>query len=56
MKYRIKIIETLAMTVEVEAISADKALNQVKKQYDNEEIVVIESRTQPNVEFLVVSE
>ena len=52
MKYRIKIIETIAMAVEVEAPSKEEALAQMKKTYQGEEIVV-ESGARPDVEFIV---
>ena len=52
MKYRVKIIETIAMIVEVDAQSEEEALDQVEKKYHNEEIVV-ESNTRPEVEFIV---
>ena len=54
MKYRVKIIETLSMTVEVEAPSAEEAIDQVEQKYWDEEIVVA-SRIKPKVKFLVVS-
>lgn len=52
MKYRVEIIETLTMAVDVTAPSAEEAVNRVEKKYRNEEIVV-ESSTGPYVEFLV---
>jgi len=52
MRHRVKIIETIAMIVEVEAQSEEEALNQVKKKYHNEEIVV-ESNARPEVEFIL---
>ena len=52
MKYRVKIVETLAMTIEVEAPSAEEAVNHVENKYRNEEIVV-ESSAKPDVEFIV---
>ena len=51
MKYQVKIIETLAMTIEIEAPSSSEAVNQVKNKYWNEEIVV-ESSAGPDVEFI----
>jgi len=41
----------LAMTIEVEALSSEEAVNQVKNKYWNEEIVV-ESSARPDVEFI----
>ena len=52
MRYRVKIIETIAMKVEVEARSKEEALDQVKKKYHNEEIVV-ECSGRPEVDFIV---
>ena len=52
MKYKVEIIEKIAMSVEVEAPSAEEARNLVEKKYRNEEIVV-ESDKRPDVEFLV---
>ena len=52
MKYRVKIIETIAMTVEVEALSEEEALDQVSKEYHDEKITV-ESSDRPEVEFIV---
>ena len=52
MKYLVKVVETLAMTVEVEAPSAEEALNQIGNKYYNEQIVV-ESSVGPDVEFIV---
>ena len=52
MKYQVKITETLAMIVEIEAPSADEAVNQVENKYRNEEIVV-ESSAGSEVEFVV---
>ena len=52
MKYQVKIIETLAMTIEIEAPSAEEAVNQVENKYRNEEIVV-ESGAGPDVELIV---
>ena len=55
MKYRVKIIETRAMTVEVEAPSEEDAVNAVDKvrnKYWNEEIMV-KSSVGPDVEFIV---
>lgn len=40
MKYQVKIIETLSRIVEVDAQSSDEALDKVKAQYENEEIVL----------------
>jgi hypothetical protein len=54
MKYRVKIVEKLAMSVEVEASSAEEAIKQVTEKYYNEEIVV-ESSTGADVEFFVHS-
>jgi hypothetical protein len=52
MKYKVEIIEKLAMSVEVEASSEEEALERVARRYRNEEIVV-ESSTGADVEFLV---
>ena len=54
MKYRVKIVETLAMAVEVEASSASEALKYVEEGYRNGKIVV-ESSKGPDVEFIVSS-
>jgi len=54
MKYKIEIIEKLAMTVEIEASSAKDALNQVAKKYWDEEIIV-EGSKGVDVEFHVYS-
>jgi len=51
-KYQVKIIETIAMTVSVETRSEKEALDKVMKQYHNEEIVV-ECNGRPEVEFIV---
>jgi len=53
MKYRVKIVETIAMILEVEAQSEEEALDQVGKKYHNEEIT-IECNGRPEVEFLVL--
>ena len=50
MKYLVKIIETLAMDVEIEASSAEEAINQVAKLY-RDETIVVESNARPDVEF-----
>jgi len=52
MRYQVKIIETISMTVEVEATSEREALDQVEKKYHNEEIVV-ECNGRPEVDFKV---
>jgi len=53
MKYKVEIIEKLAMTVEIEASSAKEALNQVAKKYWDEEIIVEDKGV--DVEFHVSS-
>jgi hypothetical protein len=40
MKYSVTIEETLSRTVEIEADSKQDAINKVKKQYKNEDIVL----------------
>jgi hypothetical protein len=50
MKYQVKIVEKLAMTVIVEGSSAKEALEQVEEKYWNEEIIV-ESDKGPDVTF-----
>ena len=52
MRYKVEIVEKLAMSVEVESSSAEEALAQVEKKYWNEEIIV-ESSTGVGVEFFV---
>ena len=52
MKFRVKMMETLAMTVDVDAPSEEEAVEQVGNKYWNEEIVV-ESSVGPDVEFVV---
>ena len=51
-KYVVAIVEMLAMTVEIEATSAEEAVNQVKSKYWNEEIIV-ESSKWPDAEVSV---
>ena len=50
MKYKVEIVEKLEMSVEVEASSAEEALEQVRKKYWNKELVV-ESNKGADVEF-----
>lgn len=40
MKYSVTIEETLSRTVEIEAENKQDAIDKVKKQYDNESIVL----------------
>ena len=40
MKYSVTIEETLSRTVEIEADSKENAIEKVKKQYKNEDIVL----------------
>ena len=54
MKYRVEIIEKIVMSVEIEAFSAEEALNQAAEKYWSEEIVV-ESSKGADVEFRVCS-
>ncbi|MDP3837293.1 MAG: DpnD/PcfM family protein [Methylococcales bacterium] len=39
-KYQIEITETLQRIVEVEAASLDDAIVEIRKQYENEEIIL----------------
>ena len=52
MKYKVEIVEKLAISVEVEASSAEEALEQVTGRYWKEEIIV-ESSKGSDVEFFV---
>ena len=52
MRYQVKIIESIAMTVEMEAQSEEEALEQVREKYRGEEIIV-ECSGRPEVEFFV---
>ena len=52
MRYKVEIVESLAMTVKIEASSAEDALRQVEEKYYGEEIVV-ESGKGQGVEFIV---
>ena len=54
MKYRVKIVETLEMAIEVEVSSASEALKHVEEDYRNGKIVV-ESSKGPDVKFIVSS-
>jgi hypothetical protein len=52
MKFRVEIVEKIAMSVEVEASTEEEALAQVTKKYWNEEIIV-ESDKGVDVDFRV---
>ena len=52
MRYQVKIIETISMTVEVEATSEKEAIEKVEKKYQKEEIIV-ECNGRPEVDFIV---
>ena len=52
MNYRVKIIETIAMTLEVEAVLKEEALALVKEKHFSEEITV-EQNGRPEVNFII---
>ena len=52
MWYQVKTVETIAMTLEIEAASEEEAIEKVRKKYHSEEIVV-EQNERPEVEFIV---
>ena len=54
MRYSVKIIETIAMTVEVDAESEVEALDKAEEKYRKEEIIV-EQSGKPEVEFVISS-
>lgn len=53
-RYKLKIVETISMTVKVDASSAEEAILQIIKQYRVEQIVV-ESNEGTKTEFFVSS-
>ena len=52
MSYQVKIVETIAMILEIEAASEEEAIEKVKKKYHDEELVV-EQNGRPEAEFVV---